>query len=131
VYISDVAGIVEETKPTFDVAVFGDKGKIQMRLDRSLLGDGDISQWGYAVAVMSQEGFPSSGVRRIRDVEENAQQWRFGGAPFDINHTRIIDVAWATPGEQESFLANYVPILEAGEELGPDDFGVLPLLIAG
>ncbi len=129
VYLSDAAGVTEETKPTFNVAVFGDKGKIQMRLDRSLLGDGDISTWGFAVAVMSQEGFPSSGVRRIRDVEQNAQQWRLGGAPFDINHTRIIDVAWATPGDQESALSDYTAVVEAGEDLGPNDFGTLLLLI--
>lgn len=127
IYVAAADGTTSETKPSFGVAVFGDKGKIQMRIDKSLLGDGDPSTWGFAVAVMSQEGFPSPGVRRVRDVESAAQQWRIGGAPNDINHTRIIDVISAVPGEQEASLANYTAVTSG--ELTVDDFGIIPLIL--
>ena len=81
---------------------------------------------------MSQEGFPSAGVRRIRDVETSSQQWRLGGAPLDLNHTRIIDVAWAVEGEQEAFLAGYESIASgAFDDLTADDFPIIPLVVAG
>jgi len=87
--------------------------------------------WGYLGAVLGQDANPASGVWRVRDVETNAQQWRFGGAPADINHTRIIDLAW--PGErrptQEQILSNY-PAAADGDlnQLGPDDFALIPML---
>ncbi len=127
IYVAEADGTTSETKPSFNVAVFGDKGKIQMRIDKSLLGDGDPSTWGVAVAVMSQEGFPSSGVRRIRDVEAATQQWRIGGAPADINHTRIMDVIWAVPGKQEASLSDYTSVTSGDPTV--DDFGILPLLL--
>jgi len=78
---------------------------------------------------MSQEGFPSSGVRRIRDVEPAAQQWRLGGAPADINHTRIIDVAFPDEGEQEALLSGY-PSVSSGsiDELEADDYPLVPMV---
>jgi hypothetical protein len=80
---------------------------------------------------MSQEGYPSSGVWRIRDVEPAAQQWRFGGAPADTNHTRIIDVAY--PAEisptQEEALSTYPASTESDmDALGPDDFAQLLMI---
>lgn len=50
-------------------------------------------QWGYAGVVLSQEGYPSPGVRRVRDVAETATQWRIGGAGQPDGATRIVDVA--------------------------------------
>jgi len=129
IYTADPDGTTIETTPSFDVAVFGDKGKVQMRIDRSLFADGDLSSWGYAVAVMSQEGFPSSGVRRVRDVGADSGQWVLGGAPPDANHTRIVDVAWAMPGEQETLLSSYPAVNDMGG-LTADDFGVIPLILA-
>ena len=125
-----MCSVITDLRQALDVAVFGDKGKIQMRIDRSLLGDGDPSTWGSAVAVMSQEGFPSSGVRRVRDVETAAQQWRLGGAPADLNHTRIIDVAWVVEGEQEELLSGYPSIASGSlDDLEPDQFGIIPLIV--
>jgi alpha-amylase/alpha-mannosidase (GH57 family) len=129
-YIAAGDGSREETKPSFDVVTFGDEGKVVIRVPRSLFAADDHTAWGYGAAVMSQDGFPSSGVRRIRDVETAAQQWRLGGAPADVNHTRIIDLAWSGPGTQEEFLLGYAS-RDSIEGLGPEDFGVLPLLVAG
>ncbi len=128
IYVAARDGSWEETKPSFNVITFGDKGKVVVRVPRSLLAVGDPTSWGYAAAVMSQEGFPSSGVRRVRDVEPAAQQWRVGGAPADVNHTRIIDVAWPEAGVQEQLLSGYETIASGRiDDLGPDDFGVVPL----
>jgi hypothetical protein len=127
IYVASADGAVEETLPSFEVVVFGGEGRVVVRIPLSLLGGGDPTTWGYAAVVMSQEGFPSSGVRRIRDVEGAAQQFRLGGAPNDANHTRIIDVAWAVAGEQESLLSDY-PSATSLEGLTADDFGTIPLL---
>ena len=58
-------------------------------------------------------------------MEGQAAQYRFGGAPDDTNHTRIIDLAWpadATP-TQEEMLSQYPPSQEQNmDALGPDDF---------
>ena len=79
-----------------------------------------------------QEGFPATGVWRVRDVESQAAQWRFGGGPADTNHTRIIDLAWpagATP-TQEEMLSAYPPSQEADmDALGPGDFAQVRILV--
>ena len=132
VYVADPRGSWEETEPSMSVAVFGDQGKVVVRVPIEVLGEGDPTAWGYAMAVLSQEGFPSPGVRRVRDISAVAEQWRGGGAPNDLNHTRIFDVAWAAEGAQESRLSDY-PSVTGGsiDDLSPDDFATLPLLIAG
>ncbi len=90
----------------------------------------DPSRFGYLALVLSQEGYPSPGVRRVRDVELSATQWRLGGGPPDTNHTRILDLAWPT-GEaisQESMLSNYASSNTPVGQLGPDEFAQLQLL---
>jgi hypothetical protein len=128
IYVAGAEGTVEETRPSFDILVFGNDGRVVVRVPLSLLGGGDPSTWGYSAVVMSQEGFPSTGVRRVRDVETSAQQFRLGGAPNDANHTRIIDVASATEGEQEQLLSSYEssPTIEG---LSSADFGRVPVLV--
>ena len=90
-YVADADGATEETKPTFKVIADSD-GRVTARIPLELLGDGDPSTWGYAVVLMSQEGYPSAGVRRVRNVNQAAEQWVGGGAPDDANHTRIYDL---------------------------------------
>jgi hypothetical protein len=104
IYVAQPDGSTEETKPTFDIVVLGDRGKVIVRVPRQLFGDGDPAEWGYAVAVMSQEGFPSAGVRRVRDVTPTAEQWRVGGGNSAAGDTRIIDALWETEGETEGLL---------------------------
>lgn len=102
---------------------------VTLRVPRDLLA-GDPSQWGYVVAVMGQEGYPSAGVWRIRDVEERAAQWRFGGAPADTNHTRIIDLIWPEGVEytQEDMLSIYPSSTADPGSLTANDFAQIPLL---
>ncbi len=88
-------------------------------------------EWKYLAVVLSQEGFPAAGVWRVRDVEPKAAQWRLGGGPDDVNHTRILDVAYPegfTPTQEEA-LSTYPPAKEgSADELTPDDFAQLPML---
>jgi alpha-amylase/alpha-mannosidase (GH57 family) len=130
IYVADATGSWEETSPSFDILTFGDKGKVVARIPLELLGDGDPATWGYAAVVMSQEGYPATGVRRIRDVDTAVEQWRLGGGPDDINHTRIIDVAYAEEGVQEALLSAYSAV-SAGtvDDLEPGDYPQVPLVL--
>jgi carbohydrate-binding DOMON domain-containing protein len=103
---------------------------VTLRVPRQVFGEGDPSTWGYVAVVLGQEGFPSTGVWRVRDVEPQAAQWRFGGGPADTNHTRIIDLAWPadrTP-TQEAMLGTYPASTKPVDQLTPDDFAQLELL---
>jgi carbohydrate-binding DOMON domain-containing protein len=128
-YVAAADGTSEETKPTFRVAVNGDKGQVIARLPRALFGDGEPARWGYAVAVLSQEGFPSSGVRRVRDVQPAAEQFRIGGGTGGVNETRIMDALFPDAGVQEDLLTDRPDVGGASlDDLGPDDFGFVPLV---
>ncbi len=109
------------------------RGRIIVRAPLEALGEGDPARWGYAVVVLSQETYPSDGVRRVRDVEPRASQWRFGGGPADANHTRIVDALLpaAAPRSQETLLATYKGLPEGTEVLGPDDLPVAPMVTIG
>jgi carbohydrate-binding DOMON domain-containing protein len=113
------------------VVVIPDAGqsKITVKVPQSVLGD-DPENWAYATVVLSQDGYPSAGVWRVRDVNPDAQQWRLGGGPEDENHTRIIDLLWpadAVP-TQEEMLSTYAPSQQAASDLVPDDFAQLEML---
>jgi len=129
VYVASVGGTTTETKPSFRVAVLGDRGKAIVRIPRSVFGEGDPSTWGYAAAILSQEGFPSPGVRRVRDVGPFAEQWIAGGATDGDNHTRIFDLAWPDVGVQEILLSDYPPLRGSADDFGPDDLPQVPLLL--
>jgi C-terminal binding-module, SLH-like, of glucodextranase len=93
----------------------------------------DPMKAGYTAMVLSQDGFPAPGVWRVRDIEATSSQWRLGGSPGDINHTRIIDLvqpAGAKPTQEEA-LSKY-PSAASGDldKLTPDDFAIVPMLIA-
>jgi alpha-amylase/alpha-mannosidase (GH57 family) len=114
---------VNETQPTLTTLVFGDQGRVVVRVARDLFPDGDPTTWGYSVAVMSQEGFPSSGVRRVRDVEANAQQYRLGGSDGSLNATRIIDILWPEDGVQSDMLTPQAAIGSGDPDtFTPDDY---------
>lgn len=100
---------------------------VTLRVPREAFGEGDPAQWGYLAVVLGQDGYPTTGVWRVRDIQAENAQWKFGGAPDDVNHTRIIDVAWpsdATP-TQEEMLSTYNSSNAAVETLGADDFAQL------
>jgi alpha-amylase/alpha-mannosidase (GH57 family) len=130
IYVAAADGSTQETTPTFRVIVLGDKGKVIVRIPLDLLGGGDPSLWGYSVALLSQDGYPSGGVRRVRDVLPAAEQWRIGGGPATgVTHTRIMDLLWPEEGVQEAVLSAYTPAASV-EDLTPDQFAQIPLLTA-
>jgi carbohydrate-binding DOMON domain-containing protein len=109
--------------------VLADPGqqKVTIRVPKSILGD-DPENWSYAAVVMSQEGFPSGGVMRVRDVTPVVEQWRVGGAPAGAaNHTRVIDLVWANPGDQENWLGNFEPLAAPQGDLTAGDFAQVPM----
>ncbi len=115
-----VAGVIPETIVDPGLA------QLTIKVPQEVLGD-DPASWAYAVTVLSQDGFPSTGVWRVRDVEPAATQWKFGGAPDDASHTRIIDLVWPVAGQQEALLSVYTSS-EQLSNLTADDFAQLPML---
>jgi hypothetical protein len=128
------------------LTVLSDPGQrqITLRVPKQALADQlgvavdelDPAAWSYLGVVLGQEGFPASGVWRVRDVNVAAEQWRFGGAPANsTTHTRIVDVAYPAgfAPSQEDALSSFTPQnVPAGQfdALSPDDFAQLPLIPA-
>lgn len=106
---------------------------ITLRVPRNLFADSDPATWSFAVAMLSQDGFPSAGVWRVRDTEATAKQWRFGGAPEDTNHTRIIDLIWpeALPGNQTEMLSSYPSSRDPAGDLTVDDYPLIDMFTTG
>jgi alpha-amylase/alpha-mannosidase (GH57 family) len=104
--------------------------RVTIRVPKSLL-EGDPSNWGIAVVVLSQEGYPSSGVWRVRDVQLAAEQWRIGGGTGSPADTRIMDLLWPEGGKttQEGYLTNPNPTAVDIDSLNPDQFPQVPMII--
>lgn len=110
--------------------IIADPGKreVTIRVPKTILGD-NPEVWKYGAVVLSQEGFPSAGVMRVRDVLPVAEQWRIGGAPSGTsNHTRVLDLLWPIPGDQEAWLSDFIPTSDPQSELTYDDFASVPLI---
>lgn len=106
------------------------KNEVIIRVPLNFLPEGDPMEWAYAAAVLGQEGYPSQGVWRVRNVEPTAGQYAFGGAPEDVNHTRIIDLI--LPGDAETDqaerLSDYPSSQDSIDDLNPEDFAQIPML---
>ncbi|MEM7532877.1 MAG: glucodextranase DOMON-like domain-containing protein [Chloroflexota bacterium] len=129
---------------SFDVISDAGNHKITLRIAKTTIADalgvavGNLAPdtWGYLGIVASQEGFPSGGVWRIRDVEQTAKQWRIGGGPqatgnIVTNHTRILDIAYAADFTvtQEEALGTYPPLTIGNMDmLSADDFAQVPMV---
>lgn len=124
---------VNLTEASSAMKIFVDSGKnaVVVSVPLEYFGDGEPGDWGYAVAVLGQEGFPAEGVWRVRDVNQKAESYRFGGAPADNNHTRIIDLLMPVDGSttQEAVLSNYPSSAAAADPTNPDGFAIIPLLL--
>ena len=127
---ADASGKLSELPgSSVKVTVDGPKGFMVITLPKNLVKSSTPAQsWGYAAAVLSQEGYPAAGVRRVRDVKETAEQWRIGGARGGANATRIMDLAWDGTPAQAKILSAFTPV--TAEELGaagPEAFAQVPL----
>ena len=130
----DAEGKPKQISADFKILVDPAAQTATLRVPRSVFGDDfDPAAAAYLGVVLSQDGFPSQGVWRVRDVLAAAEQWRLGGAPDDTNHTRIIDAAIPADAatSQETYLSTYPPSKEARlDDLTPDDFPQLPVVPA-
>jgi alpha-amylase/alpha-mannosidase (GH57 family) len=126
---------------TLNIISDAGQNRITIRVPKQVLADAlgqslealDPSSWGYLGVVLSQEGFPASGVWRVREILQSSEQWRFGGAPADTNHTRIIDVAYPadfTPTQEEALSAYPASQESDMDALSADDFAQLRLVQA-
>jgi alpha-amylase/alpha-mannosidase (GH57 family) len=114
----------------YRIIVEPDNGIVTVRVPLEYFGAGDPKEWGYATVVLSQEGYPSEGVWRVRDVILAAAQWKIGGGALTSNHTRVLDLAWpegATP-TQEEMLSDYEGSTKGIDELAPEDFAQIDLM---
>ena len=91
---------------------------------------GDPLEWKIAVAILSQDGFPSAGVWRVRNVQPVAEQWRIGGGTGSLADTRIMDILWPEGNEplQGEFLSNFNPTGIDINTLEPDQFPQIPMI---
>jgi alpha-amylase/alpha-mannosidase (GH57 family) len=113
------------------IAVDPAQNSVTFRVPLRLLGEGNPKDWAFAAMVLSQEGYPAEGVWRVRDVEIDAAQWRFGGAPQGSkNHTRIIDLVLPADSlfNQATILADFPLSMAAIDTMFPDDFAQIPML---
>jgi len=64
---------------------------------------------GLMVLIMGQEGFPSGDSLRVREVMEQAAEWRFGGGTQGGYDPNIIDMLVPEGAQQETILGAYDP----------------------
>jgi len=121
-----------EASSAMRVTVDAGNNAVTVRIPLIFFPEGDPADWAYAAMVLGQEGYPAEGVWRVRDVEEASAQYRFGGSPLDINHTRIIDLILpeGIEPDQAALLSDYPSSIAAIDTLDPDDFAQIPMLQA-
>lgn len=115
---------------SFKIIVDTATSTVTLRVPRSVFGDGDPKTWGYAAAMMSQDGYPAPGVWRVRDVQAASEQWRIGGgSDTTTNQTRILDLVWAAGSPtQEEMLSSFTPSEADVDSLTADDFAQIQVI---
>jgi hypothetical protein len=130
VYVPSEEDGITQVATSSEFQVLDDPGqrKVTVRVPKSILGD-DPEAWAYAAMVMSQEGYPSGGVMRVRDVLPIGEQWRIGGSPVGANNaTRVIDLVWPEEGVQEAWLADFAPSATPQTEQTAAEYATIEML---
>lgn len=124
-----ITGEAMNTNAEIKILVDPATNKVTLRVPRTVFGESLPETWAYAAIVLSQDGYPSTGVWRVRDVNQNAEQWRLGGAATGNNHTRVVDLVWATGNtpDQATILSNFTPNEKTESELSIEDFALIPM----
>ena len=133
VFRLDAKGNPQKMDVSMKIVVDPAARKVTVRVPKAAFGEAVPQDWGYLAVLLGQEGYPAPGVMRVRDVEAQAAQWRFGGAPADTNHTRIIDVwlpADASPTQEQALSAYPASQEKDMDKLTADDLAQLPMLRA-
>ena len=122
-----------EASSAIKIIVDAAKNEVIIRVPLTFFGDTQPEDWAYAAVVLGQEGYPSEGVWRVRDVAPTPAQYQFGGGPVDVNHTRIIDLILPADAAQDqtAWLSIYPSSQDAIDILSPDDFPQIPMLVPG
>jgi len=129
IYQASEEGAVVVSESALNIISNPGQRRVTIQVPRSIL-DGDPAEWAYAVTIASQEGFPSGGVLRIRDVQENVEEYRLGGSQGGTNATRVIDIVNPEEGVQEESLS-YTPSDADIDDLSADDFPQVPMFGVG
>ncbi|MEL7625478.1 MAG: glucodextranase DOMON-like domain-containing protein [Anaerolineaceae bacterium] len=123
---------VNYTEATSAMKVYVDNSQnaVVASIPVKFFGEGEPAKWAFAVSLLGQEGYPADGVWRVRDVNQKAEAYRFGGAPADNNHTRIIDLLIPDGAEvsQQDALSAYPSSASPVDGKGADDFAIVPML---
>jgi alpha-amylase/alpha-mannosidase (GH57 family) len=130
IYVPTADGNISQIASSSEFQILADSGqrKVTIRVPKSIIGD-NPEEWAYAAVVLSQEGFPSAGVMRVRDVLPDAEQWRIGGAPADsTNQTRVLDLVWPEPGKQEQWLSDFIHVDKPQTDLSAVNFALIPMI---
>lgn len=131
IYVPSEENGITQIASSSEFQILADSGqrKVTVRVPKSILGD-NPDAWAFAAMVLSQEGFPSGGVMRVRDVLPVAEQWRIGGAPSgSTNHTRVMDLVWPESNFQEEWLSAFTPSTSPQTELTAADFAAIPMFV--
>lgn len=64
--------------------------------------------WKILIILCGQEGYPRPGSWRVREVEETAKQWRFGGGDDFYGDPNIIDMIVPLRMKQEEILSKWI-----------------------
>lgn len=83
---------------------------ITIRIPKSVLAE-NPEDWAYIAVINGQEGFPSVGNWRVRDVNKESAQWRFGGGDDGLSDPNVIDIALPKDysPSQEDMLSGWNP----------------------
>ncbi|MEA4882057.1 MAG: glucodextranase DOMON-like domain-containing protein [Clostridia bacterium] len=95
---SEVGGITASVDPINNV--------VSITVPKSIVGTPEPG-WGFQVFVLGQEGYPSQGNLRVREVMEQAAEWRFGGGDNGVFDPNVIDMLVPVGHSQEQTLSNY------------------------
>jgi carbohydrate-binding DOMON domain-containing protein len=109
-YKADLEGKPVEVDTNMIVNVDPVAKTITIRIPKSVLGE-NPADWAYIAMINGQEGFPSVGNWRVRDVNKESAQWRFGGGDDGLSDPNVIDIALPkdyTPS-QEDMLSGWNP----------------------
>ena len=119
-----------EASSAMKIIVDTAKNEVVIRIPLQFFGESSPEDWAYAAVVLGQEGYPSEGVWRVRDVAPTSAQYQFGGGLSDTNHTRIIDLILPEDAAQDqmAWLSLYPTSQDPVDDLAPDDFPQIPML---
>ena len=122
-----------EASSAMTILVDAAQSTVTIRVPISFLPNGNPEEWAFAAVVLGQEGYPTEGVWRVRNIGLQSAQWVFGGGEGHANQTRIIDLVLpeGSAFDQATLLGDYPGIMGSLDGLTPDDFAQIPMLFPG